>query len=151
MAVSRAMRRLLAVLETQEEQRRAALESAVADLRRMEKALDATVARERAGRILVSASVATGELVDRLAGVEEALAAHRHGSALKPRIAETELRVAEGRRELIEKRIERRQAETLIEKTEANDAIVSGRREQREMDDQFLSQSHRTRNARAKS
>src|ERR1700683_5097216 len=113
MVVSRAMRRLLAVLETQEEQRRAALESAVADLRRIEKALDATVARERAGRILVSASVANGELVDRLAGLEEALAANRHGLALRPRIAETELRVAEGRRELIAKRLARRQAETL--------------------------------------
>jgi aspartokinase len=141
MPVSRAMRRLLGVLEMQEEQSRAALESAVADLRRIEKALDAAAARERGGRLLVAASAASGEFVDRLAGLEEALLAHCQRSALKPRIAETERSVIERRREFLKKRIERRQAETLIERTEAEDAIATARRMQREVDDQFLSQA----------
>ena len=146
MAVSRPMRRLLAVLQMQEEQSRLALESAVADLRRMEEAFKAAIERERGGRQLVAASARTGELVDRLAGMEEALAGQRHAVALKPRIAETELRVTSRRREFLGKRIERRQAETLIEKTIARDAIESGRRAQRDVDDRFLTQSRRTRN-----
>jgi hypothetical protein len=144
------MRRLLAVLEAQEEQSRAALDASVADLRRMEKALKAAAAREHGGRRLVAASVGTGELVDRLAGLEETLAARRHARALKPRIAETELEVASRREEFLEKRIERRRTETLIEKTEAGDAIVDGRRRQREVDDGFLHQSRRGRDREEK-
>ena len=62
MAVSRAMRRLLRVLEIQEEQYRAALASALADLKRLEGAMAATAERDRGGRRLVAASASTGEL-----------------------------------------------------------------------------------------
>ncbi|MGD0387288.1 MAG: hypothetical protein ABSB73_14290, partial [Solirubrobacteraceae bacterium] len=86
MAASRAMRRLMQVRALEEELRQAALESAVGDLRRMELALVASEERERNGRQQVTASVRTGELVDRIAGLEETRAALRHGAALKPRI-----------------------------------------------------------------
>ena len=141
MAVSRAMRRLMQVRALEEELRQAALESAVGDLRRMELALVASEERERNGRQQVTASVRTGELVDRIAGLEETRAALRHGAALKPRIAEAELEVARRRQEFLAKRIERRQVETLIQKTEAEDAVDAGRRAQRELDDWFLSRA----------
>lgn len=147
MAVSRAMRRLLRVLEMQEEQSRAALASALADLKRLERALAATAERDRGGRRLVAASVSTGELADRLAGLEETRAARRHAAALAPRITETKLVAGERQREFLRKRIERRQAETLIRKTEARDAIEAGRRAQKGLDDWFLSRVHRTRDA----
>jgi hypothetical protein len=44
--------------------------------------------------------------------------------------------------------MERRQAETLIRKTEAGDAVEAGRRAQRDLDDWFLS---RTRHGAATS
>ena len=141
MAASRAMRRLMQVRALEEELRQAALESAVGDLRRMELALVASEERERNGRQQVTASVRTGELVDRIAGLEETRAALRHGAALKPRIAEAELEVARRRQEFLAKRIERRQVETLIQKTEAEDAVAAGRRAQRELDDWFLSRA----------
>jgi flagellar export protein FliJ len=141
MAASRAMRRLMQVRALEEELRQAALESAVGDLRRMELALVASEERERNGRQQVTASVRTGELVDRIAGLEETRAALRHGAALKPRIAEAELEVARRRQEFLAKRIERRQVETLIQKTEAEDAVDAGRRAQRELDDWFLSRA----------
>jgi flagellar export protein FliJ len=141
MAASRAMRRLMQVRALDEELRQAALESAVGDLRRMELALVASEERERNGRQQVTASVRTGELVDRIAGLEETRAALRHGAALKPRIAEAELEVARRRQEFLAKRIERRQVETLIQKTEAEDAVDAGRRAQRELDDWFLSRA----------
>jgi flagellar export protein FliJ len=144
-AVSRPLRRLLGVLEIEEEQCRVALESAVGDLRRMELALVAAKERERSGRQQVTASAKTGELVDRIAGLEETRAALRHGAALKPRIAEAELEVARRRQEFLAKRIERRQVETLIQKTEAEDAVDAGRRAQQELDDWFLSRAQHGR------
>ena len=119
MAVSRAMRRLLRVLEIQEDQYRAALASALADLKRLEGAMAATAERDRGGRRLVAASARTGELADRLAGLEETRAARRHAAGLTPRITEAELAAAARQQEFLSKRIERRQAETLIRKTEA--------------------------------
>jgi flagellar biosynthesis chaperone FliJ len=145
MAVSRAMRRLMQVRVLEEELREAALESAVGDLRRMELALVAAKERERSGRQQVTASAKTGELVDRIAGLEETRAALRHGAALKPRIAEAELEVARRRQEFLAKRIERRQVETLIQKTEAEDAVDAGRRAQQELDDWFLSRAQHGR------
>ena len=145
MAVSRAMRRLMQVRVLEEELREAVLESAVGDLRRMELALVAAKERERSGRQQVTASAKTGELVDRIAGLEETRAALRHGAALKPRIAEAELEVARRRQEFLAKRIERRQVETLIQKTEAEDAVDAGRRAQQELDDWFLSRAQHGR------
>jgi hypothetical protein len=143
MAVSRAMRRLLRVREIEEELSRAALESATGDLNHLEAALATAEKRERGGRRLVAASVGSGEIVDRIAGLEETGAARRHAAALKPMIADMELVVTARRQEFLAKRIERRQVETLIRETEAGDAIQSGRRSQRELDDWFLSRTRR--------
>jgi len=82
MAVSRAMRRLLHVLEIQEEECRAAMESARAELKRTGTALTWNVERERGGRRLVAASAATGEIADRIAGIEETRVAKRFALAL---------------------------------------------------------------------
>ncbi len=138
MAVSRAMRRLLRVREMEEEQTRAALESAVGEKKRMESALLAARERERGGRRLVTASVMTGELTDRLAGVEEIRAGARRAEMLAPRIAAAEEIVGARRQEFLAKRIERRQVESLIGKMEAADAAEAGRRAQRDLDDWFL-------------
>ena len=138
MAISRAIRRLKQVRELEEELSQAALESAVGGLRRMESALVAAEERERIGRRQVTASVTTGELVDRIAGLEETRAALRQGAALRPRIAEAELEVARRRQVFLAKRMERRQVETLIQKTEAEDTVDADRRTQRDLDDWFL-------------
>ena len=86
MAASRALRRLLRIRDIEEEQSRLALESALSQLNRLEHALAATAERDRRGRRLVDASARTGELPDRLAGLEETRAAGRHAAALAPRI-----------------------------------------------------------------
>jgi hypothetical protein len=139
MAVSRAMRRLLTVLEIQEEECRAAMELARAELKRLEQALTRSVERERGGRRLVAASAVTGEIVDRIAGIEETLVAKRIAKALVPRIAESESSVDLRQGEFLGKRIERRQTETLIEEAEALERVEAGRRRQRDLDDWFLS------------
>jgi|HubBroStandDraft_2_1064218.scaffolds.fasta_scaffold482225_1 aspartokinase len=146
MAVSRAMRQLLRLLEMQEEQAKVQMESALADLRRLERALNAAGERERAGRQLVKTSAMASESTDRLAGVEESRMASRQAAALKPRIAGAGTAVNERRREFMDKRVERRQAETVIERAEAQEAAEAGRRGQRESDDWFLGKSLREKN-----
>lgn len=139
MAVSRAMRRLLQVLKIQEEECRASMESARAELNRLEQALTRSVERERGGRRLVTASAVTGEITDRIAGVEETHVAKRIAAALALRIAESELAVNTRRREFLGKRIERRQTETLIEEAQTVERVEAGRRAQRNLDDWYLS------------
>ena len=151
MAVSRAMRRLLQVLEIQEEGYRAAMELARAELKLLEQALAWNVERERRGRRLLAASAANGEIanmvdaqitgriVDRIAAIEEARLAKRIAAALTPRIAELESAANVRQQEFLGKRIERRQAETLIEEAEALEGVMASRRAQRDLDDWFLS------------
>lgn len=143
MAVSNALRQLLRIRELEEEQSRLALESALGELRRLEQALEASAQWDRRGRGLVEASARSGRLTDRLAGLEESRAAARLKAALTPRIALGEEEVSELRQEFLAKRVERRQAETLIEETEAREAIEADRRNQQSIDDWYRSRLHR--------
>ncbi len=137
MAVSRALRRLLRIRNLEEEQRMLSLESAMGELGRLKHALSAAAERDRRGRKLVEAGARSGELADRLAGIEETHAAARMEAALAPRIAAAEADAARLREEFLAKRIERRQAETLIQEHEARDAVDAGRRSQQALDDGF--------------
>jgi flagellar biosynthesis chaperone FliJ len=143
MAASRALGRLLRIRDLEEEQCHLALESALGELNRLESALKATVERERRGRRLVDASARTGELPDRLAGIEEAHAADRLFAVLGPRIAAKEEEVVARRQEYLAKRIERRQAETLIQESKALEATDADRRGQQALDNWYGSRQHR--------
>jgi hypothetical protein len=143
MAVSRALRRLLRVLHLEEEESRRALESALGELRRLENALAAAATRDRSGRGLVLQSAVTGELADRLAGLEESLAAARRTAALHPRIRDAEQQVSARRELYLSKRVERRQAETLVEEAAARDALQAARRAQHSLDDWHLNRLRR--------
>jgi hypothetical protein len=144
MAVSRALRRLLRIRELEEEQGRAALERTIGDLTRLTNAQAATVERGQRGRRLVGSSAVTGEFTDRLAGLEETRAAERLALALAPRVANANREVANMREDYLEKRVERRQAETLIEEAEARDAIDDERKSQEALDDWFRNCRHRS-------
>ena len=143
MAVSRALRRLLHIRELEEEQGRLALESALSELHRLESSLEATFERKHRGRSLVLSTADTGQLTDRLAGLEETRSAGRHAAALVPRIDGMGVEVAGRRQEFLSKRVERRQAETMIAETEAQDAIEDGRRGQQSLDDWYSSRLYR--------
>jgi hypothetical protein len=142
-AVSRALRRLLRIRDLEEEQSRIALESAMGGLRRLEQAQAATSGRDRRGRRLVAASIQTGELPDRLAGLEEQRAAERLQPALARRILDAEQVVANRRQDFLARRVERRQAETLVKESEAREAIDADRRSQQGLDDWFRNRRHR--------
>jgi flagellar export protein FliJ len=138
-AVSRALLRLLRVLEIEEEQHRMKLEAELGELGLLEHALEGTNQREQHGRRLVGESAHSGELRDRLSGVEETRAARRMADVLKLRVAETEEAVAVLRQHYLAKRVKRRQVETLVEKAEAEEALETERRSQQMLDEWFLS------------
>ena len=150
MAVSRALRRLFRIRDLEEEQSRLALEASQADLSRLKHSLESTVERDRRGRQLVERSARSGELPDRLAGLEEARAAVRLAQALTPRIVDAEQDVAELRDQYLEKRVERRQAETLIEEAEARDALATERKSQQGLDDWYGNRVHAAERQRRK-
>jgi flagellar export protein FliJ len=143
MAVSRALRRLLRIRELEEEQNRLALESAIGELNRLEHALATTIEREHRGRSLVLDSAQTGQVMDRIAGFEETRSATLHAEALVPRIEAKQEDIVARRQEFLTKRVERRQAETLIQETEAREAIEAGRRGQQSLDDWYGSRQFR--------
>ena len=116
----------------------AQMEAAIAGLRQLESALAAAGEQDRAGRRMISASAATGEAMNRLAGLEECCTARRRERMLRPRIAEAQQTVNARRGEFLSKRVERRQVETVVETMKATDAIEASRRGQRELDDWFL-------------
>lgn len=142
MAVSRALRRLLHIRGLEEEQSRLALESALGEMNRARHALAEAGERDRRGRRLVETSARTGQLLDRLSGLEEGRAASRQAAALLPRIEAMEERVTEEREAFLAKRVERRQTETLLRETEARDAAEAGRRGQQALDEWYRSRLH---------
>ncbi|MGA2849811.1 MAG: hypothetical protein ABSE46_12505 [Terracidiphilus sp.] len=145
MAVSRALRRLLRIRDLQEEQSRLALESSLGELNRLEDALKATENRDRRGRLLLDASARSGELPDRLSGLEESRTAARISAVLAPRIEAKAFDVAARRQEFQTMRVARKQAETLIADAESAEAIDAGRRDQQSLDDLYSSRLQRAR------
>jgi len=141
--VSRALRRLLRVRQLEEDQQRLALETALADLHRLQESLACSQQRDRRGRELVTSSCRTGELADRLAGIEESRSSLQQAGLLENKIAKASERVGELRDAYLSTRVERRQAETVIAETESRDALEATRRGQQDMDDW-----HRTRGSR---
>ncbi len=143
MAASRALRRLLRIRKLEEERSRVDLEVALAQLQILEDARKAATERGRMGRSLVAASARSGELTDRLAGLEETRCADHLVKTLAMRIETAERVVVQLRNSLLAKRVECRQVEILIEKADAHNAIEAGRRGQ-----QGLDEWHRSRRKR---
>ena len=138
MSGTRTLKRLLRVLELEEEQRQTALQSALGDLHRIENAIDAAGTRERVGRKLVNFGILHNEVEDRLAGLEETRAGSHAREILIPYRAQAAEIAAVRREEFLAKRIERRQAETMIESAEAQEELENSRRRQAALDEWFL-------------
>ena len=148
MAVSKTLERLRRLRDLEEEQHRLALESATGQLRKLEAARHAAGETERAGRALVGASAHTGVLADRQGGLVQAKAAGRRAALLEHQVAHAEAAIQHLRQAFLEKRVERRQAETLVSESEARSAIELNRRSQRALDDWHGSRKQREKSGR---
>ncbi len=145
MAASKSLQRLRDIRQAEEEQTRNAMESAIAELQRLVTALMQIRERERRARVLVASSVQAGEFVDRIAGLEEMQSAQRIAKTLTSKIDAAENKVKEKRQRFLDKRIERRQVETVWEAMKAKAATEANRKNQLVLDDWHRSQRNRNR------
>ncbi len=134
---AREVKELLLVMARTAECRRV-MELAIAELARLELAQRTAQQRERAGRSLVAASASSGEIADRIAGMEESRSASRLTVVLASRIRAAQDAVAKLRHDYLHKRTSRLQAETLAETERARVAAISLRRGQQALDDWYL-------------
>jgi flagellar biosynthesis chaperone FliJ len=136
--VSKSVRQLLRVLDLEEELSRREFGSAQAELAQFEAALRAAGEREREGRSMFTTGVQEGNLRARLAGQAEVDAASYHGATLREHIRISAPVVDELRTAFLEKRVERKQAETLVKAAEARESIEEDRRTQQSLDSWYL-------------
>jgi flagellar export protein FliJ len=148
MPVSRALRRLLHLRTMEEEQRQQTLESALSELHALEHALTDGRDRERLGQKLLVRSFQYGEISDRKAAQVEIETAARCVAVLAPRIAAAGMVVSQARQAYLDKRLERRQAQILIEEAEAQEAAESARQDQQSLDEMFGTLRHHKKHER---
>jgi hypothetical protein len=138
MAVSKTVRRLLQVLELEEESRRRDLESSQFGLAQLDAALGEAGKQQKMGRILFASGVRSNDASDRLVGQAEVHASRRRGEVLQQCIQESTQIVETLRTALIEKQVERKQAETLVKAAETRESLEEKRRTQQSLDAWFL-------------
>lgn len=137
MAVSPGLRRLLGIRRLIEEQEQGALVTARAELSRLEHALEAATTHARRGRELVSRSLQTGNLPDRLAGLAETQTAERVACDVLHALHAAQRKVDQQQQKYLSRRIERRQAETMVHTSDAAEARQALRRTQQALDEWF--------------
>jgi hypothetical protein len=142
-AASKSLRRVRDIRQAEEERNKIAMESAVAELQRLETALMEARKRIRRGRMLVAESIQTGEFLGRIAGLEEIRTADRMAKILTQKFVSVENNVQKRRQEFLEKRIERRQAETVYDALRARDTAGTKRKDQLALDDWHRSNRNR--------
>lgn len=140
MPLSNPLRRLLRIRELEEEQSRLALEGAIGEVNRIDSARIAAAERARSGRRLIADSAHTGRLTEKIAGLEECRMAAFASELLNVRLAEVEEKAAHLRERFLATRMQRMQAETLVE--ESNTRVETERVRHQQLD---LDEWHRSR------
>ncbi|MGD0913066.1 MAG: hypothetical protein ABR928_14305 [Terracidiphilus sp.] len=144
MGAAQQIERIARIRQLEEDESRRILELAIGELAQLELALRAAHQRERAGRSLVAQSAVSGEIADRIAGMEESRSASRLAATLAVRIRAAEGAVANLRADYLNKRTSRLQAETLARNERAREAQTNLRRAQQALDDWHLNRKRRS-------
>lgn len=135
MAASKALQRVVRIRGLQEEQQRAALEAALAELHQLEAAVAECTVRERHNRRMLEQAAVLNNCADRQSALVELDAARRRNRVLHTRLLAMQNAAELLRAAFLEKRVERRQAETLVAEADARERAVQGRRAQQTLDD----------------
>ena len=142
---SSAIRRLLRIRALEEEQSRLVLEAAEGELKRLESALASARQSERQGRELVTRSVNDDEPIGRIAGVEQMHACGQAAAWIADRTPQAEAEAQTQRHAFVEKRIQRRQAESLHEAAVSQSLLQEEKRMQQAQDEWHLMRSRASR------
>jgi flagellar export protein FliJ len=140
-SASRSLRRLLELRRAEEEHRKAQLQLAIGELSRLELSLRSARAQTQRGRALLAESIRTGDTEGRLTGMHEVEGSERRVHLLSARVRSLEAAVEKLRGDLLAKRLERRQAGSLVESAMAREDLERRRRSQLALDDWFQTQN----------
>lgn len=143
MPISPALRKLLRIRELEEEQSRIALETALGEMNRLKRALAGTAQSGQAARRLFASGVQSENLTDRVAGLQEMRAADHLAGALSRELVTAGPEVARLRERFLATRVQRRQAESLVNESESRAETEEERRNQRDLDDLYRARSKR--------
>lgn len=139
MAAPHSLRRLHKLRQAEEEQRNALLRSALGELHKLESASRAVHGRLIRARLLLTQSLLSAEMTARFSALEEITASQRLVNALSARIHVVEAMVEERRENLLVKRVERRQAEALLDSIVEQQELQERRKAQVALDDWYRS------------
>ncbi|MBS1802983.1 MAG: hypothetical protein JST28_06420 [Acidobacteria bacterium] len=146
MSKANRLRRLCEIRRAEERNEALLLESAVSELRRIKEAIEAVRVRRIAGRALLQSSARSGELRDRITGIEEIAGASRLESALLNNKQLAEEHVHKVREQYLSRRRERRQVEILLRDELKRESEASLRRGQSLLDEwhraRFFGKAH---------
>ncbi len=140
------LQRLLHIRRSAEEHCQLAMEKALAELRHLESMRIVVRKRGECARALLISSASSGDLVDRIAALEETSITGRMERLLAEMVERASLESERTRREFLAKRLARKQVETLVDKLLAGATAEARRKNQSALDDW-----HRSRRFRSKS
>ena len=131
------LRRFRELRRLEEQDHATVLESARAELQQIDDALQQTSVRKMSARSLIEKSMGTGKTRDWIAGHAEIDSAERVRTILKKRKHLAEQRVESAQARYLAKRIESRQAETLLRAALHREEKAAQRRNQSALDEWF--------------
>jgi flagellar export protein FliJ len=135
MASHKSLYRLLDIRKAQEKSSQTEMETAIAELQHLESAYAMTHERGKFARTLLASSAQTGELMDRIAGLQEITTVARLQRMLMEMIDIAEEKAENKRRETLARRLARRQVETLVDTKLAEARAEANRKTQSALDD----------------
>lgn len=136
------LQRLRRIREIEEEQKRLQLAAAMTTLNRLTTAREAAILGARDGRNLIAASVASGDMADRQAGLVQTESEQRRARMLDIQIVQWREESIERRHDFLAKRVERRQVETVLQHQEDRDKLEAARKSQSTIDDWYGMKTH---------
>lgn len=141
------LRRLCTLRVLEEQHRASLLANAKQRLREVEVALEKSGEQRHEGKTLVRRSVSSSTVEDRVAGLEEIDAAVRKASAVLALKGEVENLVRQLRESFLSKRMERRQAEGVLDFMLRKEARNAERRSQSDLDEWYRTANRRPESA----
>ncbi|HEY2472139.1 MAG TPA: hypothetical protein VGI45_30410 [Terracidiphilus sp.] len=137
MQLSKALERLHSVRKIEEQQQEAELNEVTAELYRLRGMLDRVHQRIETARALASASIGNGMIEDRFSALEETVLLGRLATVLVKKVKLADQRLLEARAQLLAKRIERRQVETLLDAAQRQVEKDENRKSQQSLDEWY--------------
>jgi flagellar biosynthesis chaperone FliJ len=150
MATARSLRRLHGIRETEEHMISSALQSAIHELQQVESAMRFAHERATVERGALASRLQSGSPEDRIAGFEEIAAADRLANALSARIRLAQEKVTQARKQFFQVRVQRQQAQTLLEQSLSRARLEADRRAQMALDEWHRSQLRGNRSNRGR-